>query len=124
MTHDELRLRLELLVQQKILVDQRLSAVNPHFEQAGKDVRHADSTDKSLERLRRLDDKRAVLVAEHNRLEHDIYNVKSELLELERLDRKSYSGKEFCMEFVEVAKEQLPPELYRHIKAEAIKRRS
>jgi chaperonin cofactor prefoldin len=122
MTHEELRLRVELLIQQKILTEQRISALAPQVEQIKKELRHVDATDGHIKRLRKLDEKRELLIAQKNQIEHDLYNTKSDLMEIERVDRKSYAGKAFCMEFVEVAKERLPAELYRHIKDEAIRR--
>jgi chaperonin cofactor prefoldin len=119
---DELRIKLELLIQQKLLVEQRLQPIKPQIEQTTKGLRSNEVTDGHIKRLRKLDEKREALNAQRAQIEDDIYTVKSELLELERINRNSYSGKMFCMEFVEVAKEKLPPELYRHIKNEAIRR--
>jgi len=117
----ELRLHVELLVQQKILVEHRLGEIRPHLESSKAQIKQ-EPTDDHLLRLRKLDEKHNALRAQLARLEHDLFVANMELVETERLDRKSYAGKVFCMEFVKVAKEKLPPEMYEHFKAEAVRR--
>jgi chaperonin cofactor prefoldin len=125
MSMEDLRLRVELLTEQKLMIEHRLHEIKRQMAQTTKALEH-DKVPASLEnnsrRLVKLTERRDQFIAQMSHVERDLFDTKSELIEHDRHNQQSYAGKMFCAEFVDVAKEILPPEMYRHIKDEAIRR--